>query len=480
MKKKLNYLIGSFYLCVTLVTAGCSDEDKYAAGYSYYDDVELKINQVDEKNVLSVKLADETYPLSIAVTPETLPSNYANYVYEVSDNSVATVDYKGVLSLLKPGETTLTVRHRGNKRISTDCTLRVVASLIRDVVVSPEVVIGTEEPVDLAKYVTVMPWSADARALSYSVKPEYEGVVELLEGSIVQGLTIGEAIVEVRSTDGMDVAKELRLVVKGGTPIEQIKLNEEADKINGQNLLVGQEFDLTTCLTILPENAADKRMKYEVVSGTDCVSISEEGILTTTAGGEVTVQISPLDEELNTGVVPCMLTFTVKSWNERENWTVSTSITYTKGGLNYVPDKETGKPEDIFDDKFDTYLSLAKPGKSYDGYVADAIDVPLYFLVDMGMPQSFNYFTWGHRSSNTNSYLRVWGVTLFGSNDGVSFDEIATNVKIDYTKNDELMEFAIPKSIYRYIKVQYVDWSDLNGNALGSTIQVAEFNVGMK
>lgn len=36
MKKKLNYLIGSFYLCVTLVTAGCSDEDKYAAGYSYY------------------------------------------------------------------------------------------------------------------------------------------------------------------------------------------------------------------------------------------------------------------------------------------------------------------------------------------------------------------------------------------------------------------------------------------------------------
>ena len=145
-----------------------------------------------------------------------------------------------------------------------------------------------------------------------------------------------------------------------------------------------------------------------------------------------------------------------------------------------MPDKETGKPEDIFDDKFDTYLSLAKPGKSYDGYVADAIDVPLYFLVDMGMPQSFNYFTWGHRSSNTNSYLRVWGVTLFGSNDGVSFDEIATNVKIDYTKNDELMEFAIPKSIYRYIKVQYVDWSDLNGNALGSTIQVAEFNVGMK
>ena len=83
MKKKLNYLIGSFYLCVTLVTSpGCSDEDKYAAGYSYYDDVELKINQSGQKMCCRSNWLMRHYPLSIAVTPETLPSNYANYVYD--------------------------------------------------------------------------------------------------------------------------------------------------------------------------------------------------------------------------------------------------------------------------------------------------------------------------------------------------------------------------------------------------------------
>lgn len=479
MKAKLNHLISSFCLVATLVATGCSDEHKYTSDHSYYDDVELKIDNVDKKNVLSVKLADETYPLSVAVTPSALSFNPVSYVYEVGDNSIATVDKNGKLTLLKPGETTLSVKYRGNKAISTGCTLKVVASLIRDVVVSPEVVIGTEEPVDLAKHVTVMPWSADACALSYSVKPGYEDVVELVEGSIVQGLTIGEAIVEVRSTDGMEVTKELKLVVKGSTPIEQIKLNEEADKINGQTLLVGQEFDLTTCLTILPENAADKRMKYEVISGSDYVSVSEEGKLTTTAGGEVKIRISPLDEELNKGVAPCTLEFTIKSWNERENWKVSTSITYSSG-KNYVTDNSTGNPEHIFDDDQKTYLSLVKPGKTYGADKADGKDVPLYFIVDMGMPQSINYFTWGHRSTgNTNNYLRVWGITLFGSNDGEVFDEIEKDIQIDYTTND-LIEINIPESTYRYIKVQYVDWSDLHGTTLGSTIQVAEFNVGMK
>lgn len=488
MKTKLNHLISSFCLIATLVATGCSDEHEYASDHSYYDDVKLKIDNVDKKNVLSVKLADETYPLSVTVNPEVLSFNSLSYIYEVGDNSIVTVDKNGTLTLLKPGETTLVVKHRSNKAISTDCTLKVVASLIRDVVINSEVVIGTEEPVDLAEYVTIMPWSADVRALNYTVKPGYEGVVEIVEGSTVRGLSIGEAIVEVHSTDGFDVVKELKLVVKGSTPITDLKLNDKAEEINGQTLLVGQEFDLSTFLTILPENAADKRMKYEVVSGTDCVSISEDGILKTTAGGEAEIRISPLNEELNVGVTPCTLAFTIKSWNERANWKVSTSITYGSG-KNYVVDNskdeagqsiQTGNPEHIFDDDFYTYLSLVKPGKSYGTDKADGQDIPLYFIVDMGMPQSFNYFTWGHRSSNTQSYLRVWGITLFGSNDGVAFDEIATDVEIDYTINNRLIEIGIQESTYRYIKVQYVDWSDLNGNTSGSTIQVAEFNVGMK
>ena len=484
MKAKLNHLISSFCLIATLVATGCSDEHEYTSDHSYYDDVKLKIDNVDKKNVLSVKLVDETYSLSVTLTPEALSFNSLSYVYEVGDNSIATVDKNGKLTLLKPGETTLAVKHRTSKSISADCTLKVVASLIRDVVVSPEVVIGMEEPVDLGEYVTVMPWSADARALTYTVKEGYEDIVKIVEGSLVQGMNMGEAMIEIRSTDGLDVVKELKLVVKGSTPITEIKLNDKAAEINGQTLLVGQEFDLSSLVTILPENAADKRLKYEVVSGIDCVSISGEGILTTTAGGEAEIRISPLDEELNAEVSPLTLGFTIKSWNERENWKVTTSITYGSG-RNYVKDGSTGNPEHILDDDATTYLSLVKPGKTYGTDVAAAKDVPLYFVVDMGMKQSFNYFTWAHRTTNSFSYLRAWGITMYGSDDGVNFSEIKSNIVIPHDNNTDKIELPVEKSTYRYIKVQYVDWSDLHIdedeiNKNGGTIQVAEFNVGMK
>ena len=433
---------------------------------------------MDKKNVLSVKLADETYSLSVTLAPEALSFNSLAYVYEVGDNSIATVDANGKLTLLKPGETTLTIKHRTSKSISADCTLKVVASLIRDVVVNPEVTIGMEEPVDLAEYVTVMPWSADVRALTYTVKEGYGDIVKIIEGSLVQGMNMGEAVIEIRSTDGLDVVKELKLVVKGSIPIEEIKLNDKAAEINGQTLLVGQEFDLSSFVTVLPENAADKRLKYEVISGAGCVSISDEGILKTTAGGEAEIQISPLDVELNAGVAPLTLAFTIKSWNERENWKVTTSIKYSTG-QNYVEDGATGKPEDIFDDKFDTFLSLVKPGKKYDGnkYVADAADKPLYFIVDMGMPQSINYFTWAHRSTLSNDWCRAFKISLYASNDGETYSDIAT-VELPVAEEDKgkNLEFDIQEINCRYIKVQYVDWNQKSG----STIQVAEFNVGKR
>lgn len=480
MKSKINCLTGLLCLIVALLaTTGCSDENEYASDHSFYDDVKLKIDQVDAKNVLSVKLADETYPLSVGVTPGTLSFKPTSYTYEVGDNSIATVDREGKLTLLKPGETTLTVKYRTNKEISTDCTLKVIASLIRDVVVSSEVVIGMEEPVDLAEYITIMPWSADARALSYTVKQGYEGIVEMVEGSIVQGLGIGEAFIEVRSTDGLDVVKELKLVVKGSTPMTSMSLNETAAEINGQELLVAQEIDLASLVTILPENAADKRLKYDVLSGADYVSISEDGILTTTKGSdgaEVEIQISPLDKELNAGITPCTLRFTIKSWNERENWKVTTSVNY--GGMNYVPDSGTGsgKPEDILDGQATTFLSMLKPGKSgtiNGGSYTGGND--LSFTVDMGMPQAFNYFYWQHRTFGTPGFLQVLSIDIYGSNDNVSFTKINSDV-ISLTENEYgIQNFDIPKSTYRYVKVQYMSYS-----SGGSSAQVAEFNIGIK
>ena len=143
-------------------------------------------------------------------------------------------------------------------------------------------------------------------------------------------------------------------------------------------------------------------------------------------------------------------------------------------------DGSTGKPEHLFDNSSTTFLSLVKPGKSYSGCTAGGKDEPIYFVVDMQTQQTFNYFTWSHRSNNSSNYLRVWGISMFGSNDGQNFTEIKSNIAIPYESNADEILIDIPESTYRYVKVQYTNWSDLNGVTGGSTMQVAEFGRGLK
>ena len=99
----------------------------------------------------------------------------------------------------------------------------------------------------------------------------------------------------------------------------------------------------------------------------------------------------------------------------------------------------------------------------------------------MGVEQSFNYFTWVHRASNSYDYLRVWGVSIDGSNNGKDFTEIQSNIDIPHANNTDEIKIEIPESTYRYIKVKLVKWSDIaGGSKSGSSMQIGEFNVGKK
>ena len=97
MKSIYNNLIGSFCLiAVLLLVIGCSEEYKYNTDYSFHDGVTLKVNLVDENNKLSVKLANKTHALTIAVTPEDVFIDSKAYIYELSDNSIASVALNGI------------------------------------------------------------------------------------------------------------------------------------------------------------------------------------------------------------------------------------------------------------------------------------------------------------------------------------------------------------------------------------------------
>ncbi|KAA6303761.1 MAG: hypothetical protein EZS26_000312 [Candidatus Ordinivivax streblomastigis] len=181
-------------------------------------------------------------------------------------------------------------------------------------------------------------------------------------------------------------------------------------------------------------------------------------------------------------VAPSMFADAVYNDIDRTDWTVTTS---TDTGYGYVPDGTTGKPQDMFDGTGATFLSLVKPGKSYGTVPAQSAEFIPSFTVDLGTSQSFNYIKWQHRSGNQYNYLRVWGVDVAGSNDGLNFTtivselEIPTNDRVAHAQDPNPYYIDIPASSYKYVRVTLTKWSDNSGGAAsGSTMQIGEFGLG--
>ena len=227
-------------------------------------------------------------------------------------------------------------------------------------------------------------------------------------------------------------------------------------------LSMTETIDLSTYLSVLPENASYKTLIYSV-DDPSVATITEDGKLTGVSGGTVTVTAKAQDEE---GYSEDFV-FTVESnvLYAPEGWTVTTSVDY-----GYCPDGSTGMPEDILDGDLATYLSLVKPGKTYGGCTTPA-DHVLSFTVDCQEELTFNYFYMGWRSSNTLTYLRIPEVQLYGSHDGTTFEPIGDEITTNRSAN---INYEIPTSTYRYVKVEYTD-IDTSG---GSSVQIAEFRLG--
>lgn len=475
MKSIYKYLIVPFCLIAALCLAvGCSEEYKYDTDYSSYDNVSLKINLVDENNVLSVKLANKTHALTIAVTPEDVFIDSKAYIYEVKDASIASVADDGMITLLKVGTTTLTAKFRGNQEISTSCTLEVQPTFVSELkVTGTDIRVEEEKELDLAQFVVAIPSDADNQILRYEVKAGSEDLVEIAEGSsVVKALSKGTATIVVSTTDGSELSTEMTVEVTGRIPVERIDLNNAAN-LNGKKAPVGQVFNLGALVTVYPSNASEQTLAYELVAGNAVVD--ENGVVRTTGEGEVEIKISATDEFQE--AVPQTIKFTVDAsltLFERSLWFVDTSIVYANG-KNYTTDNATGNPEHAIDGNNSTYLALTKPGKKYNEEATPAGHV-LFFVVDMKGEQEFNYFKFRHRNNNKN--FQIYKISMYGSNDNENYTVIQEDIVLGPKVDKEPLEIeqSVAPQKYRYIKVEFKDW---NKDA-GTNVCVAEFNVGKK
>ncbi|MDR0506654.1 MAG: M60 family metallopeptidase [Dysgonamonadaceae bacterium] len=156
---------------------------------------------------------------------------------------------------------------------------------------------------------------------------------------------------------------------------------------------------------------------------------------------------------------------------DRTNWTITTSI-------EGVPDATVGgdNPVNIIDGNTTSAFSFIKPGKTVGNVTGPTGYIPS-FTIDMQGEQMFNYVSYLHRNAgNTSAWIRARQISVYGSGDNTVFTPVYEHYVIDYAKNDNEIVIEFPEVSYRYIRVDIEDWDKSSGN----TIQVAEFNAGIK
>ena len=275
MRKMKYWFMSVLLLVLALGTGGCSDDYEYSSDYSSYENATLKVALVNEDNVLELNLINGTHTLTIEVTPESLIIDPAAYIYKVSDETVATVDNEGTLTMLKEGETDLTVTFRGNHNLSTTCKVTINPILTEVLDVPEQITVEEEKTYDLASNITVTPSQASRK---FTYVSSDEGVVTVDENGIVTGIKEGNASITVATTDGTNLTETIPVEVVGKIYITEIKL--PTDKVSGKTFAVGQSFSLAAQTTIIPSNASEPVVTYSLKSGEGVVSVTEDGIVT--------------------------------------------------------------------------------------------------------------------------------------------------------------------------------------------------------
>lgn len=311
---------------------------------------------------------------------------------------------------------------------------------------------------------TVLPENAEPEGtVTFLYKSGDRTIFTVSATGLITGVAIGEAVLNVSAVEYPELST--MAIVKITDRYFNIASIEIDPGYETSVLGVGDSFNLAAHVTVKPDNASNPDVKYES-SNVEIATVSEEGIVKAIAPGAATIKITPVDG--SAASAECAISVKEASYTHlnRAEWVITPS--------HALPADQaiSNAPESLLDDKLNTCLSMIKPGKTYDGITVPSTD-EVFFVIDMKTESAFDYVRFDHRSTNTNTYLRPYALSISGSNDGTAFTPIMEDVEGQPEQSYFIV--VLPEKVtYRYVKVCYTNWDTKSG----STIQLSEINLG--
>ena len=342
----------------------------------------------------------------------------------------------------------------------------------------------------------IMPSNTTNKSVSYRISGTSTGAMEITEsglitpvvktpenGTIPNPLGVDTIVAAVNDGSGTFVKYPVRIVshivLSTGITIASVAQTMTLEQ--------NQTFDLAPHVTVNPKDVLDPTVSY--ASEDEAIAtVDANGLVTAVGTGGQTTKIIITTNDRAKQKAECVVNiverFTGPVYLDRTGWTTTLSHTPVVYDATVNATRDANA---MIDDNPNTCVLIVKPNRTFaSGPAGDQVNtvVPdgaeIFFILDMGEQQTFDYFTLRHRNiaapgANSTPNLRVEKCKIYGSNDGTNFtqigDELEINIPHDANKQDVSKE--IPESTYRYFKFSITQW-----NSGGNTIQISEFNIG--
>lgn len=214
----------------------------------------------------------ETHTLTVAIQPEN--ATYKDVTWKSSDEAVVTVDNTGKITAVEVGSADITATVDG---VTAKCAVTVAPLVIpvESIEIAGEAKVKVGETITLTA--TIIPEGAEGTVNWSSSDPSKATVKD----GVVIGVSDGK--VEIIASCGE---------VSASHAVEVLPIEVESVAISDKTLTLVKGNTKQLSFTVAPENAKIEGTVWSVDSGSDIVTVSENGLVTAVAPGSATVSVT--------------------------------------------------------------------------------------------------------------------------------------------------------------------------------------------
>ena len=312
------------------ITASATDE----SGVSKTWNITIKENTPAVKNVESVKISGQNNikpgdSLKLKVTVEPNDATDKSVTWSSNDESVATVNEKGVVKGIKPGSAVITAKANDGSEALDSVEIKVeedkpAVIMVAKIKLSGNTTLAAGSSTKITAKVS--PEDATDKGIGWiSSNPD---VASVDPDGTVTGNKSGEAEIIAEALDGSGVKGSIKIKVTKADTLRLTLIDSAGQEIaEKKSLIAGETYQILPMV-----EGFESTSNVTFTASNNCITVSAEGLVTAVTAGSADVTVTTVEKGADGNPVTKTASFVVKDDPSQNS---SNALKYTKDGTEY-------------------------------------------------------------------------------------------------------------------------------------------------